>query len=205
MTNKTSRFLGLALVTATPSTVDEYEQLSGIPGSCLQSAIANELYRGVFADARAEFCDALEKETLLERKTRATGKKKKNEDGTEEDVLVYDESEAEYVKRVLVELAEKEGVAEVPVTRFQHLADALSVGGSNEIKFDPSRKERAAAGPKKLAKRFIEAAQSVLDAGRGSDWVAKYGGDGTLEAIAGKLKELQDAEDAKQKLSDKFL
>ena len=201
--------LGLTLKINVPSTVEAYDALAKKTGAALESAIQNELYRGSLTEFRDQFVDLLEAETSITRKTKDTGKTRdvkvtKVVDGNEvesvekEPVLIYDETEAEYVKRVCAE-------RNCEVTAFQPLADRLSEGGDKAIVFDPSATERKSAGPKKLAKKYLDAAQSIITGGKTDLWMTKYGGDGAVETIAKKIKELEDAEAAKVSLSDKFL
>lgn len=196
MKQQTFKVLGLPLVTMVPETVEEFDALAKKPGACLNEAINNVAYRGVFAEARDIFCELFEQATGIERLTKPSGRKKKNDQGVEEDVLVYAESEGEYIRRALGVLAQQQNVEEVPITspEFATIMSRLSVGGDKEVKFDPSA-TATSRGPQKLAKMWLEAATvQIINPGLAPQWVAKYGGDETPECIGRKLKELHEAQ-----------
>ncbi len=193
------KIFGLFVPVTQPETAEEFDQIGGA-GSCLANALQYQVFHRLFNVGRDKFTEALAKETGIERLTKDTGKTKKAEDGvTDEPILEWDEKEAVYVARVLATLASQRGVDEVLISEFQHLADGL------DLTVDPRSPERKPSGPKKLSKRYLDAAQQVIDAGNAEKWVAKYGGDGSLEVIAGKIRELQLAEEAKQDLAAKFV
>lgn len=184
MKDTTIRSLGLDLAVKVPESVDEFNTLAGNANACLDEATNNILYRSWLADFRSTYCEKLETTAGIERKTRDTGKK----DTKGEPVLVYDESEAEFVKRVCAEKG-------VEITAFKSLADEVAAG----IAFDPKATERKTAGPKKLPKMYLEIAQKVLDAGAAEAVAAKLSGKlgitvaPTLEGIAAAVKADQEA------------
>lgn len=217
MKNTTVKMLGMPLIVAVAESIEEFDQLAGRTGAGLDSANSNEIYRGVLTEARDEFCTLLEQQTGIERKTKESGRKRKNDTtGEEEPVYVYAESEAEYVRRVVALLTEQHNakmreqnpehkdIGEIPwQEEFKQIVARLSVGGDKEVKFDPKKTERG--GPRKMEPRFLKAADDLIGKGLVEQWVAKYGGDGSREAIATKVRELQLAEEAKQDLSAKFI
>lgn len=195
----------------------EYDALAKKAGSAVESAINNEVYRGVLADFRSEFTDTLETQLVaqfpdnedVKRRTKQNGTKKVTApDGTvtEEPKYVYAESEQEYVNRMLALLAKTREVTDVPITEFQSLVDAIlakddvdeetgSIDGKL-IRFDPTRPERKPAGPKKTPDYALKAADQIIAAGQGTAFATKFGvsGEPTRESIGAKIHELELAE-----------
>jgi hypothetical protein len=207
--------VALSLSLLVPENVDEFDALAKKPGACLASGIANEIYRGVLADFRAEFCDEFEAElakefpdaTELKRKTKASGRKKKVEGGAEEDILTYAEAELEYVRRALAVLAGLRGVGEVPITEFQPVADRvlakteeIEVDGVKVavplIRFDPSRAERGERGPKTVPKVYQKAAENIIAAGKRDAFIEKHGVTITMPENADEAKQAEVYKDA---------
>lgn len=192
MKSDTIRSLGLTLAVSVPDSVEEFDQLAARAGACLEEATNNILYRSTLAAFRENFCEALEKDTGIERATKETGKK----DSKGEPVVVFDESEADYVKRVLAE-------KKAEITSFQPLADSTIAA----IVFDPKATERKSAGPKKLPKMYLEIAQAVLDQNKGTEVATKLSNQlgftvaPTLEGIAAAVKAQQEAK-KKQMVAD---
>jgi hypothetical protein len=179
------RSLGLILNVSVPSSVQEFDQLGKREGACLDEATNNVLYRSVLAEFRDTFCEKIEADTKIERKTRETTKKDK--DGNP--VVVFDETEGDYMKRVCAQLSR------TPES-FQSVADAVVAA----IVFDPSATERKAAGPKKLPKLYLDIAQSVIDQGAAEKVAAKLSGivgttvSPTLEGLANAIRAKQELE-----------
>lgn len=211
MKNNKVSMLGLELLVAVPETIEEFDTLAGKPGAALASAIANEIYRGVLTEARSEFCGLLEDYSGIPRATKESGRTRKKDDGSTEPVLVFAETEADYVKRVIAELTVKanngkptdQQVEEIPwKSEFAPLVARLSVGGDKEVKFDPKATERKS---NKIEKRFLDGADNIIAQGRVQDWIAKWGGDGSKDAIALKLKELVEEQERQKPLANQFL
>lgn len=166
-----------------PESIEEYDKLAGKVGVCLAQAIGNIVYRSVLAGVRADFCEALERETGIKRAfeivTGADGKPKTREvevkstgpDGKEvvtkstEEVINYTESEAKYVNRVQSELKLAD---EAFIAKYQHLMDAAVNDPSN--KFDPTQTEPKERGPKKLPEAYVVAATRVFNNGNQQKW-----------------------------------
>jgi len=176
--------LGYEISVLVPSTVEQYDKLAGRSGSCLESAVMNVIYRSVLAEFRDTFTEKLAAATGIERRTVDTGKKRKvkteNADGsiteTEEAILVWDDtdSEAQFTKRVIATLMSRNGTSEEETyASFQELASSVAAG----ILFNPAERVAASAGPKKIAKQYLDAATAII---------AK----GAAEAVAAKLSAL---------------
>jgi len=155
-----------------PSSVADYDALAGKEGACLASAIENVVYRGVLSDFRdllihgreaveakpaagdqpaieaVEAVDGLEQLTGISRKTikKTVGKK---------EVEVYDETEADYVRRII---AAKGWDQENPI-ELQQIADNIA----KFLIFNPKEVERAARGPKKLPEDYKNAATRIIE------------------------------------------
>ena len=101
MVSKQVNTLGFELNVNVPDTIAEYDNLAKKQGAALESAVLNVLYRSVFAKFRQQFAEAVENNTGIERLTEPTGKKVKNEDGSEssEDQVRYTETEKVYFDR----------------------------------------------------------------------------------------------------------
>lgn len=164
---KTQKFtsLGFAVLLSVPENVTEFDANAKKEGACLSEAIANVIYRGSLADFREKFAEAVEEATSVERQTKTVmieveengvkikkPKMAKNDAGVEEPVVVYDESEADYLKRV-----EASGVSKADL---QKIANSVAA----TIAFDASERERKAPQPKQLAAKFVDAAKQLLAA-----------------------------------------
>lgn len=147
--------LGFVLNVQTPSSADEFDQLAKRVGACLDEAVNNVLYRSYLAEFRDEFCDALAKQTGIERKEKITGKTKAGND-----IVVYAETEVEFVERVAAEKG-------VEVASFAGLASEVAA----KITFDPSATERK-AGAKKVAKTYLNIVAQIEQLG-GPDGLVK--------------------------------
>ena len=196
MITKQFKTLGLNFNFGVPESAEEYDSLAKRVGACLDSAVANHMYRGVFAEVRAGFVEALETSTGIKRKTKETGKTRtiKGSDGaadTTEAILVWDETEADYFARVCAETS-------TTPESYQSALDKVVAG----VVFDPSAAERAAPGPKTVAKKFTVAAQTILDAGAGTKAAAKLSEilgitvEPTLESLAKAIAEDQKRKEA---------
>tara|TARA_R110000868_G_scaffold160977_5_gene390829 strand:- start:1153 stop:1755 length:603 start_codon:yes stop_codon:yes gene_type:complete len=150
--------LGLSFTFSVPETAAEFDNLAKKEGACVASANSNEMYRGIHPQIRSLFLDALSSETKIERKTKETGKtrtiKEEGKPDITEAVVVWAETESDYFARVLAE-------TKTDKTAYQGLLDSVAAG----LKFDPSAAESAPSGPKKVAKKWLDAAQEVINAG----------------------------------------
>lgn len=159
MINKQFKTLGLTYSFGVPQTAAEYDQLAKREGACVESAVANQMYRGVFAKVRALFTEALEEQSKIERRTKETGKNRtiKGENGapdTVEAIVVWDETEQDYLNRVLAATSSK-------LEDYQGLLDSIT----SKLTFDPSEAEAAPSAPRKTAKKWLDAAQEIINAG----------------------------------------
>jgi hypothetical protein len=170
----------------------EYDQLAKKDGACVDSANNNTLYRSVLANFRSNFLHGVEpvgKEgdekfkpgipgveeiTKIDRNTKGTGKFRGEGDAKEE-IVVWDETEDKYFKRVLAELVTSKAQITIDGTSFgpfdsPEAASSAFTGLAQKhldaIPFDPSETERAPSGPKKIAKVYIEVAKKLIAAGK---------------------------------------
>src|ERR1035437_5611560 len=136
---QTFKTTGFEITLHVPSSIEVYDRLAKVSGACLKDAIVNTVYRGSLAEFRANFCEAVEKETTIARKTKPTSKK----DSEGADIEVYAETDGEYFNRVLAESGKSR-------EHFTPIANTIA----SAIVFDPSATERKAPGPKKVAKAY---------------------------------------------------
>jgi hypothetical protein len=154
--------LGLSVKLSVPESVEEFDANAKKSGACLTEATNNVVYRGSLADFREKLCEKVEADYAIERATKDTGKKRKvevkNADGTttttEEAIVTYSESEAEFIKRVVAD-------KNIKIEDLQPTADAIAA----ELVFDASATERKPSAPKKLAAKYVEDAKKVLASG----------------------------------------
>ena len=149
------RSLGLDIKLNTPVSVDEFDTLAKRVNACLDEATNNVVYRGMLAEYRETFCERVELESKIERKWKTVMKDGKPvvKDGNES--TVWDETEADYFKRVCAE-------QKCEPSKFQSLADEVAA----YLVFDPTERERKERGPVKLAKMYVEKATEVITQGR---------------------------------------
>lgn len=187
MISKEVKILGLPVSVGVPESIAEFDQLAGKEGEALDQANTNVLYRSVFTEVRSSFTEALETQTGIARKTKPGKIKKNGEPGEDQ----WDETEMDYFDRVV---AESNGSKEDYLSLITEVA--------SKIPFDPAAKERAASKPKTLAKVYLTAAQSIIEAGKTNHAIlkleAKLGWkvEPTLEGLANAIR---DVELAKQK------
>lgn len=180
--------LGFKLNSSVPETAAEYDQLAAKDGACVESAVSNTLYRSTLAEFRSNLLHGvkpvgvegdegfkpgiagIEELTGIERKTRGTGKFK-GEGESKEEVIVWDETEGDYFKRVCAELVKggQHASIEAAVASFA----AVAQSHLDNVPFDPKETERKEAGPKKIAKVYIDTAQKLIDAGKAESAAAK--------------------------------
>ena len=164
--------LGCEVSIQVPSNVEDFDINAKRAGACLSEAINNVVYRGVLADFREAFCDAVEASTSITRRSTVVGKTKE----TKEDILKY-ENEGDYVNRVRVEKGWVEDN-----TALQAIATEVS----SKLVFDASATERKGPGPKKLPNAYKAAAAKIFANGNQDKWATKFGitltGDATKDA-----------------------
>jgi hypothetical protein len=180
MKDTTVKCVGVSYNLSVPETSEEYDQIAGKIGACVESANKNVIYRQSNAQFRAFYCDAVEEDTGIERQTKVVATKTHtDEDGNEttEDVLGYAETEKKYLDRVYAEL-ELDDEAAV-MARFGGLVEQAQ----GEVVFDPSEREPAAK-TKKPRKAFLRVGEAIE---------AKGGQEG-LDHVAGKLADELDIE-----------
>jgi len=155
--------LGLPVSLEVPSTVEEFDQNAKIAGACLAEATNNVIYRGSLAELRDLIIHGREEVKVdggvtvsafagLETVTDVSRKTKKIKQGKDnKEVEVYDETEGEYVDRLVAE-------KKVKLESFQSLFDAAAA----LVTFDASARERKPVGPKKLADKYRTLATEFL-------------------------------------------
>ena len=183
--------MGMDVAFSVPSDVAEFDQNAKKVGACLESAIDNVVYRGSLAVFRAKFCETVEKETGIARKTKLVTLKSKNEDGSAKTSEVWDGTEVEYFSGVLAQTSREAA---------SFAATAQSV--ADTIEFDASERERAAAGPKRIGKAFLDAATKAQSEGKLEVLAEKLAKKlkhevaPTIEAVALGIKEFQEMQTA---------
>jgi hypothetical protein len=209
MVSKQVNTLGFELNVQVPDSIGEYDNLAKKQGAALESAVLNVLYRSVFAKFRAQFAEAVENNTGIERLTEPTGKKVKNEDGTKEDGVRFSETEKVYFDRVCAQLAASGefGSTEAAAASFAGLAQETIAS----IAFDPSESEKTPAGPKKVAKAYITLAEKANAAGKLSALAdqlsSKLGNwkvEATVDSVAKAIAEDQRRKREAQKLDAEY-
>lgn len=125
-----------------PSTADEFDQLAGRKGACVEEAIRNIIYRSVNHEFRAKLCAKLEEHTGIPRETKTTGE-------GDSAKTEYTETEKKYKARLIID-------GHVDQETCQIFANEIA----KEIKFDPSPSKRR-GGP---TKEIQVAAESILNA-----------------------------------------
>ena len=160
MKTKEYKSLGLVVKVQVPSDVAEFDTLAKAEGACLNEATNNAVYRGFLGNFRSDLLhgrdadveegiiafQGLQQRFEVARKTKVTSKKK---DGT--DVVAFDETEEEYLNRVVAE----KGISKADL---QAMADELVAISP----FDPSARERKAPVPTKVAKVWADHAKTVI-------------------------------------------
>jgi len=211
MVSKQVNTLGFELSVNVPDSIAEYDQLAKKQGAALESAVLNVLYRSVFARFRAQFAEAVENNTGIERLTEPTGKKVKDENGNEtgEDAVRFSETEKVYFDRVCAELVKSGQAAsiEAAAAGFTKLAqDTIS-----SIAFDPSESEKAPSGPKKVAKAYVTLAEKAQAAGKLSaladqlaNKLANWKVEATVDSVAKAIAEDQRRKREAQKLDAEY-
>lgn len=162
--------LGLVYPVKVPETVEEFDTLAGKVGACLESAIANEIYRGTNAEFRSAFIDALPEATGIQRNAIATGETEEieDEDGNKSTVEVTKlEDEGKYFDRVCAELGIDKSDSAAKQARFQDIIDKLYADEKTSWSFDPSpaKRKSGARKPAKLTKSALETAAYVISLG----------------------------------------
>jgi hypothetical protein len=171
------RSLGFSQLTVSvPDSYEEFDRLAKRAGAALDEAVKNVLYRSTLASFRDLFTEELQTYSGVERKTKPVlnkdGSPKLDEDKNE--ISVYDQTENDYFDTAVAHLAASKGVdRDTIISELTSLAQSVL----DKLPFDPSATERASAGPKKVAKTYIEVAEKLIAEGR-------------AETVAAKLSEL---------------
>jgi hypothetical protein len=159
---------------AQPATVEAYDTLAKSPGRCLADACQKQLFHSSYSDIRAGITEALVAAGHGAPRLFATAKK----------IIVTEVFEGEGDDKKLVGYVDDKGKNYKPETDISYEADKaffdrvcaeqgvdatafrdLIQEVANKNPFDPSRKQRT-AGPRKIAKAYIETAQAICDAGQ---------------------------------------
>ena len=146
--NKT---LGQTVTLQVPETAEEFDSLAGATGLCVKDANRNVIYRQWNHEFRRAFCEALEAETGIARKTRTVGEGDKAKE-------VFDETEADYIQSL--ELGKH-----IDEERMSQVAQEVAA----EVKFDPTPSTRS----KKIPKEILEAAAGLWAAIQAKEVSAK--------------------------------
>lgn len=182
MTTKVFNSLTLDVTLSVPSTVDEFDKLAKKPGTCLSEAVNNVVYRSILNELRDTFLHGraaipavaatattpaqpglagirgLDDITGISRKETAAvdkdGKPRKDSKGVP--IMVYDENEAVFFKRVCAQKGWT--TPELVKQNCQALMDTVAAA----MVFDPAASERQPAGPKKLPQIYRDSAANIL-------------------------------------------
>jgi len=196
-----------------PSSIGEYDQLAKKEGSALESAVLNVLYRSVFAAFRSQFATAVENNTGITRATEPTGKKVKNEDGTEEDAVKFSETEKTYFDRVCAEMVQTSLLNKTPATLESIAASFNELAQSTiaSIAFDPSESVREVSQPKKVAKAYVVLAEKAAANGKLASLamsltakLANWRVEPTVDSVAKGIAEDQRRKREAQKLDAEY-
>lgn len=182
-----------ALSKTVPDSVEEFDKLAKEAGAALREAIRNVLYRSTLAEFRDTYLHGaeeekdkdgnvirgvvigLDKQVGMERKTRITKPAVVDAEGkiTTEATEVWDETEDVFFERIVADLVTRKDypTIEAAIVGLQPGAQAVLDG----IAFDPSKRERKSAGPKKTPELYLKTADSVIAA------------TGSVEAAASKV------------------
>lgn len=161
--------LGLKVLVNAPETAEEFDNLAGKIGACVEEAVNNVAYRDTLADFRSTFCEALEAETSIPRtreQALVDGKPKTTEDG--KPILVFTESEGKYISRIR---ATKDLLKpDAWQTAYQPLANRVVAGVAiangtitdspdNAITLDPKAREKKA---KTVPETYLKLADEII-------------------------------------------
>lgn len=175
MRTKMYSVLGLNVPTQVFTSPDEYNAAAKRPNedACVEDANDNLAYRGTNADAREEFCLALEKATGVARTKVAVLLKDGSPKLDDEKQPVFawadpDRTEADYFRRVVA-------VMNHSVESFQDLMDSVAAAHENKdsqdnvvsygFVVDPTVRERKPAGPKTLPKSVYTLVDELIAKG----------------------------------------
>lgn len=229
MISKEYNSVGFNVNISVPETVAEYDTLAKKTGACLDSAIANVVYRGVLATFRDDLATVVENNTGISRKTSPvldkTGNPKveketvTNADGTqtttETPITKFDETEKVYLDRVwaILSVASAGGTPakfaspEAAAASFTAIAQSTM----DKIVFNPAETERTPSGPKKIAKAYTAIAEKALAAGKldtlAANLATKLGDwkvDATVDSVARAISEDQRRQNAAKNLGGEY-
>ena len=173
-----------------PSNIDEFDTMANKPGTALECAIAYVTEKDTLVKLRKAVIARLAEQTGITRKMRDSGKTKKVEvdDGNgnktvrEEPIMVPDETEVQYFKRVCAS-------QKVEPEAFKSLIQEEL----NKIPFDPSASERTSK-EKKIPQVYLDTAQEIVDQGAGDAVAADltqslgYTVTGDVESLAAAIQ-----------------
>lgn len=134
-----------------PDTVEDYDQLGGRVGLCLEDAIKKTVYHKTLGDAREEISDAVTKEYDFPRNEVDTGRKRKSDNSA----VMRDEDVEDHIKRFFVA---KGWNWDNPPQEWLDFVAGI------EVVFDPSAKVREGKA-KNLAKIYVAAVDKVYASG----------------------------------------
>lgn len=173
---------GLSVACLVYATYAEADAAAGKPDAMLGNGNDSLYYRGPAADAREFIVDLLEEKTGMERKTKDSGKK--DEKGNA--ILVFDESEGEFAKRVMAAKGWTDLKAFQPdldrwsaaVPEYDKdgnvVKDASGKPKVAPLAVDIRERERKPAGPKKLAQKYRDVAGQLIGHKNLGRFVADY-------------------------------
>ena len=175
-----------------PAAIEEFDALAKRVGAALDEANKNVIYRSVlnrFRDGYLHGIEAseateteparaailgLDKQTGIERKFRITKPEVRDGDKiTQEEVTAWDEKEEAFKDRVFAQLVSDGKFASVEAAEAAYEPHAQAV--LDAIDFDPSKTDKASAGPKKTPKTYYGIADALVEmAGSVDAAIAKF-------------------------------
>lgn len=196
MNKVSTNSLGYKIELPAPETVEEFDKLAKKEGACLAEAVKNIFYRSMLPVFRANFIELVENQTGVNRETKESGRTR-TVDGVTEPVMVYTQTEAQYLDHVCAVTAQERGEA-VEAVRASFAGLAQQVADS--LEFDPAETMRktASAGPKKIANKWLEIARKLEERGALAKTAAKLTAtlgnwvvEATVESVARGISEDQ--------------
>jgi hypothetical protein len=163
MKTKEYSSLGLKVNFSVPESVEEFDANAKRIGACLEEATNNSVYRGMLGDFRDVLLHGWAEKGIkglddiygVERKTKPVLDRKTNlprKDKDDNEVTTYDETEEEFLDRVLAEKGLK-------IEDIQEHANTVAAS----LVFDASAREKKAPKPKKLSSTYLDAAKKLLE------------------------------------------
>lgn len=175
----TKNSLGFQVPVNVYESFEEADRAAEREGAALEETNNNLYYRGAAVEVRELVAEAVEKLTGVPRETKPVMKKAKDEQGNDievqakdadgNDAFEYVLSEAKYVEKALAESGKDIGSLEPEI-----IAHVRSANDGRGVSVDIRKQERKPAGPKVLAKKWLDLASGAIG---NPDKLAKFAKD----------------------------